>query len=115
MIKEMAEKLRTQSIVRLRLDGSTVGLRCTRYYPDKDQFGMYDFYLEDLVSNRKLYDFLKGISSKLTAVDLISVGDKLVTQEEQRMGVEAVELTSVARITSVVQPMVELYERRYIK
>lgn len=114
-IKELSKHLRSQSIVRLRLDGHTVGLRCTRYYPDTEKYCMYDFYLEDIVSNKELYKFLAGISSSLGVADLKQVNEQYVTADEQKLGIQAQELTNPMDITKVVYPLVFLYERGYLK
>lgn len=114
-IKELSKNLRSQSIVRLRLNNKTIGLRCIRYFPDAEQFSMYDFYLEDASGNKKLYEFLKGISSKLAVAELHKVGDQYVTDEEQRLGIQAQELSDVREITKIVEPLVLFYKRGYLK
>lgn len=111
---EIVNSAKEQCIYKLSYNGSVLGLRVQVFNTSKQSFEYYDFDLDTLKENRRLYEYLRDNQSKFKSKSLVKENGRYYTQEELNGEYEAGELTTLQKAEAVLKPVVKFYQRGYI-
>lgn len=81
-LREKLDNIKQAEIFKLIFEGKVVGLRVKSYNVNFDTFEYYDFTLKTISGNQAVKDFVNGLQSRMSCVELIEHGDIFASREE---------------------------------